>query len=105
MLLGNCPIKFVRGESYLYSIIFDDIDSEVIESVSINSKKLNFNIELEKDNSNKGRWFYTFSPEETARFAPNRTTYTLIVKCKGAELETQKLPNQDIDVVADENCD
>lgn len=105
MLLGNCPIRFVRGESYPYSITINNIDEELIKSVSIVCKKLNFKKELEKDTKVPGRWFYTFSPEETANFNVNRTTYTLVVNCKGKELDTQKLPNQHIDVVADENCD
>jgi len=105
MLLGNCPIKFVRGESYPYSINFNDIDAEIIESVSIVCKKLNFEKKLERDSKVIGRWFYTFTPEETANFNVNRTTYTLVVKCKGKELDTQKLPNQHIDVIADENFD
>ena len=103
MLLGKCPIKFVRGESYPYSITFDDIDSELIESASIVCKKLNFDKKLERDSKIPGRWFYNFSPEETANFNANATTYTLIVNCKGEELKAQKLPNQCIDVVADEN--
>lgn len=104
MLFGDCPIKFIKGESYPYAIVFDDID-EIIESVFIVSKKIGFDKKLVQDSKIPGRWFYTFSPEETANFNVNRGAYTLIVNCKGEELKIQKLTNQKVDVIEDENSD
>lgn len=102
MVFGDCSIRFVKGESYPYAVVFDDI-AELIESVSIVSQKIGFNKELTKDSKIPGRWFYTFSPEETSNFNANRGTYTLIVNCKGEELKKQKLTGQKIDVIEDEN--
>lgn len=103
MLSGNIPIKFNKGEAYLYQIEFDSDSYTYVTDVYISCNKLNFCHHLTNDNENQNRWYYLFDEEETSKFLPTDTTYTLTVNNSIEELNPQKLVNQPFIIIDDKN--
>ena len=102
-LTGNAPIKFIQGEAYNYEIVFDEKNAEFVTSVYISSTKLGFCHALTQSLEDPKRWNYLFDKEESIKFLPQTTTYSITVHSMIDQLEPQILINQKIQIV--ENVD
>lgn len=107
MIIGSCPISFIKGEAYLYKIKFDDNVSGLIEKVCISSSTYNFCHNLTKSETSPNEWEYLFLPTETENFNEGRTTYSLTVHSSDPKIDPQILTNQQFEVRANDNpcCD
>ena len=103
MLKGNAPVEFTKGESYKYEIQFDEINYQNITSAHISCKELNFCNELIQDETDNRKWYYIFTSDETLKFRPITTTYSLIVESEIEALSTQILANQPFEVKKNDN--
>ena len=102
-LTGNAPIKFIQGEAYKFEIQFDSINAPYITSVYISSTKLGFCHALVQDENDFTKWGYLFDKEESIKFFPQTTTYSITAHSSLEELEPQILINQKIQII--ENVD
>ena len=103
MILGNCPVQFVKGEPYEYKIRCDDNMSSFVSKVCISCSQYAFCHNLTQNSIDTTEWSYLFPAEETDKFLPNRTTYSLTVYCTEPNINPQILTEQLFEVKDNKN--
>lgn len=107
MVIGSCPVSFVRGEAYEYKIRFDDNVASFVDKVCISCSSHNFCHYLTKNEVDTAEWKYLFSAEETIKFKPIRTSYSLTIHSTEKTIDPQILTEQLFEVRENSNpcCD